>query len=526
MEQSIQTSKPLAVEMLGITKYFGSLVANKDIFLDVRVGEIHCLVGEIGAGKTTLMNILYGLLQPDEGEIRIFSKPVKIQDPMHAMRLGIGMVHQHFRLVNSYTVAENVVLGREPRQSIFFDKNKAIQEIGDLARQFGMSVDPQARVQDLPVGVRQRVEILKTLYRGSQIIILDEPTAVLTPQESRDLFVTINQLVDGGKTVIFITHKLKEVMAVANRVTVLRKGERVGVLDREQVNEQKLTMMMVGREVMFALEKGKSSPSENALDIENLSVRGDHGNLAVKNVSFNCRRGEIVTIAGVEGNGQTELIEAITGLRKVEGGEFLVNGQKCLNSTPAHIRAAGLSHIPPDRIATGLCIKETTGENLIAGRHSRAPYCNWLFLNLKEIRSFSESAIQTFNITTSGSADLVGNLSGGNMQKVVLAREVSFNSKLLVAVSPTRGIDVASIESIHKMLIQARDQNRAVLVVSTDLEEVFQISDRILVMYNGEIVGEFKPENTTREELGVFMLGARRSKIIPLVDVKEESPHD
>lgn len=525
MENSAPAVQPLALEMNGITKRFGALVANSDITFDVRVGEIHCLVGENGAGKTTLMNILYGLLQPDEGEIRIFGKQVEIRDPMHAMKLGIGMVHQHFKLVDSYTVAENVVLGREPKKSIFFDRDKAISDIRDLARQFGMALDPLARVRDLPVGVRQRVEILKTLYRGSQIIILDEPTAVLTPQESHDLFITINQLVDGGKTVVFITHKLKEVMAVADRVTVLRNGQRVGILDREEINEQKLTMMMVGREVMFSLDKGKSLPSEKALDVYQVSVRGDQGNLVVKNVSFDCRLGEIVTIAGVEGNGQTELIEAIAGQRKIEKGEYYINGQKCLNTTPARIRATGLSYVPSDRIATGLCVKETISENLIAGRHSQAPYCHGLFLNLRNIGTFSEGAIKTFNVITSSSAEMVGNLSGGNMQKVVLARELLFNSDLLLAVSPTRGIDVASIESVHKILIQTRNQNRAILVVSTDLEEVFQISDRILVMYNGEIVGEFKPENTTREELGAYMLGARRSEKMAMA-IDTEGSHD
>lgn len=526
MEQSNPVKQPLAVEMIDITKRFGSQLANANICFDVRQGEIHCLVGENGAGKTTLMNILYGLIPADSGEIRIFGKSVAIHNPLDAMHLGIGMVHQHFKLVESYSVWENVILGHEPKSSIFIDQKKAIQLTSELSSQYGLAVDPKAVIRDLPVGVRQRVEILKTLYRGSQIIILDEPTAVLTPQESADLFKTIDHLVKGGKTVIFITHKLKEVMAVANRVTVLRHGERVGILNHEQVNEQSLTRMMVGREVMFDLDRAPSNPKEVALQVNHLSVRSDRGIMAVKDVGLTCHKGEIVTIAGVEGNGQSELIEAITGLRKTEKGQVLINNNDCTNLSPARIRDAGLSHVPEDRISTGLSIKETLEENLIAGRHWRAPYCNGLILNLKAMQDFSEKAIADFDIRASGPAELVQNLSGGNMQKVVLARELLFDTDLLVAVSPTRGVDIAAIESIHKTLIDARDHDRAILMVSTDLDEVMQISDRILVMFNGEIVGEFSPKATSREELGAYMIGARHSAL-SVSKVETEVPiHD
>jgi simple sugar transport system ATP-binding protein len=431
------------------------------------------------------------------------------------MRLGIGMVHQHFKLVDSYTVAENVVLGHEPQRGLLVDHRQASRITQELSSQYGLSVDPQAVVRNLPVGIRQRVEILKTLYRGSEIIILDEPTAVLTPQESRDLFSTLTSLVNRGKTVIFITHKLKEVMAVANRVTVLRRGQLVGVIDRSEVNEKTLSKMMVGREVLFQLDKTQSSPGEVVLETINLNAENDLGFHAVRNISLVCRKGEIVTIAGVEGNGQSELIEAITGLRPIISGDVRVNHQSVVNCAPHLVRASGLAHVPADRITTGLSVKETIEENLIAGRHDHSPYSHGLVLNLKQIASFARHAIEKFDIRADSPAALVQTLSGGNMQKVVLARELLFDSDVLLAVSPTRGVDVAAIESIQQALIRARDQSRAVLVVSTDLDEVFQISDRILVMYNGEIVGEFDPSCTTREQLGAYMIGSRRRENDP-----------
>jgi ABC-type uncharacterized transport system ATPase subunit len=528
------SSTPFAIEMRGIYRSFGNLQANANIDFFVQMGEIHCLVGENGAGKTTLMNILYGLLPPDEGEIRVFGQTVKIRNPLDAMSLGIGMVHQHFKLVESYTVAENVVLGHEPRRGLLIDRAQAIEFTGELSHQYGLTVDPQALVRNLPVGVRQRVEILKTLYRGSKIIILDEPTAVLTPQESHDLFSTIASLVQGGKTVIFITHKLKEVMAVANRVTVLRRGRLIGVLERSEVNERTLSKMMVGREVLFQDDKSRSSPGEFVLEVDNLRACNDLGVLAVKNVSLTCRKGEIVTIAGVEGNGQSELIETIAGLRPAVGGEVRVNGQSVVNHTPRQVRAAGLAHVPADRIATGLSVKETVEENLIAGRHDQSPFTHGFLLDLKQIEEYARRAIEKFDIRAASPVALVQTLSGGNMQKVVLARELLFESDLLLAVSPTRGVDVAAIEAIQKALIQARDQGRAILVVSSDLDEVFRVSDRILVMYNGEIVGEFDPQTTTREELGTYMIGARRQEIDQKAAPKTktslahpgETPHD
>ena len=517
---------PLAIEMTGITKYFGNLVANDSIDLDVHVGEIHCLVGENGAGKTTLMNILYGLVHPDEGEIRIFGETVHISNPMKASRLGIGMVHQHFKLVESYTVAENVILGQEPPKTLFIDRKAAYQITKDISAQYSLAVDPGALIQNLPVGVRQRVEILKTLYRGSKIIILDEPTAVLTPQEIRDLFKTIGHLVEGGKTVVFITHKVKEVIAVADRVTVLRRGKRVGILERGNIKDAALTTMMVGREVMLEIEKKPQKLNGVLLRVNELTAKGDRGNIVVKGVSFNCYRGEIVTIAGVEGNGQTELIETITGLRKALRGEVCINNENIANHSPAEVRAIGLAHVPADRISIGLCVKEKVTENLIAGKHKSPAYQKGIFLNWKKIQEYSNKAVNDFDIRTPSCDELVQNLSGGNMQKVVLARELLFQSDLLVAVSPTRGVDVAAIEAIHQEILKARDSGRAILMVSTDLDEVLQLSDRILVMYNGEIVGEFDPKKTTREELGAYMIGARRQNKTTETTVESLAAHD
>jgi len=409
-------------------------------------------------------------------------------------------------------VTENVILGLEPRKSLFIDREAAYQATRDISAQYGLAVNPNALIQDLPVGVRQRVEILKTLYRGSNIIILDEPTAVLTPQESIDLFKTVEHLVKGGKTVIFITHKVKEVMAVADRVTVLRHAKKVGILERGDITEAAITTMMVGREMMLALEKKPSQHHEEMLCLHGVTAKGDRGNLAVKNVSFNCRCGEIVTIAGVEGNGQTELVETITGLRKAVSGDITINGKSIVNHSPAEVRATGLAHVPADRISIGLCVKEKVSENLIAGKHTIKDFQKGIFLDWKKIKEYALQAVKEFDIRTSSEEDLVQNLSGGNMQKVVLARELLFQSKLLVAASPTRGVDVAAIEAIHQQVLKARESGCAILVVSTDLDEVLQISDRILVMYNGEIAGEFNPNTTTKEELGAYMIGILRQE--------------
>jgi simple sugar transport system ATP-binding protein len=512
MFMSINKNFQLVVEMTNITKHFGPVIANSDIDFSVRKGEIHCLVGENGAGKTTLMNILYGLVQPDEGQIKVMGKLVDIRNPLDARNLGIGMVHQHFMLVGSYTAAENVVLGNEPTKRTIFDQKKAIKITKELSAKFGLEVNPKAIVEDLPVGVRQRVEIIKTLYRGSEIIIMDEPTAVLTPQESRDLFGTIKTLVNDGKTIIFITHKLKEVMAVADRVTVLRHGKVEGVLNRSEVNENIISRLMVGRDVLFDVKKSLPVLGNTSLRLENVNIRDERNVLSVKNVSFLCHKGEIVTIAGVEGNGQTELIEGITGLRPIESGDLIINGKVATNKSPFEIRQLGLSHIPSDRLRMGLCTEETLQQNLIAGRHNKPPYSKDGIMRFESINQFATDVINKFDIRADSPDVLTSTLSGGNMQKVILARELSFNSELLIASSPTRGVDVGAIESIHRFLINARDENHAVLVVSTDLEEVFQISDRILVMYNGEIAGEFDPKVTTREELGLYMIGARHQQ--------------
>ncbi len=499
----------LAVEMQGIYKYFPStnVLANKHVDLAVNQGEVHALVGENGAGKTTLMNILYGLIRPDQGRIRVNGQEVQINHPDDAIRLGIGMVHQHFKLVPSFTVAENIMLGMEPHTLGVLRKRDESEQVRRLSEEFGMPVDPNVRIRELPVGMQQRVEILKALQRRAQILILDEPTAVLTPQEARELFVIIRKLAQSGKTVIFITHKLLEVMEVADRVTVMRRGERVGTKDIKDTSIREMAKMMVGREVLFELEKKPAQPGQVVLDVKNLVVAGSGGIPAILNVSLNVREGEILGIAGVNGNGQTELVEAITGMRPVEGGSVRLLGKDISHLPVWARRRAGMAHIPEDRMRVGLNLKTSLDENLIVSRYRLPEFSKLGFLVRSNIRQFSEMTIKQFEIAAARVGSGIATLSGGNLQKVVLGRELSGEPKLIVANQPTRGLDVGSIEFVHRRLLEARDKGAAILLVSVELDEIMSLSDRIAVLFRGQIAGEMDAAEATEENLGILMAG-------------------
>jgi len=500
---------PPAVEMLGIRKTFPGVVANKDVSFTVEKGEIHALVGENGAGKTTLMNILYGLHQPDAGTIRLWGKPVEIRHNADAIRLGIGMVHQSFKLVPSFTVAENITLGAEPRHALglFVDRQAVLKNVTALSKRFGLQVDPTARIRDLPVGVQQRVEILKTLYRSADILILDEPTAVLTPQETDDLFAVIRSLVASGKTVIFITHKLREVMEISDRVTVMRDGQVVGTKNTKDTNPAELARMMVGREVLLRVNKPEAHPKEPVLRIENLRVRDDRNLLAVRGISLEVCAGEIVGIAGVEGNGQRELVESIVGLRIPETGKILLNGQDVTTRSIRDRREGGISCVPEDRLVRGLALPATLEENLIATFYFKPPMARGPLLSLQATGDFAREAIKTFDIRAVSKDVPAATLSGGNMQKVVLAREMSANPTLLIVAQPTRGLDIGSIEFVHQRIVDARDRGAAVLLVSAELEEVMSLSDRIAVLYEGQVVGTIDAAHATEQGLGLWMAG-------------------
>ncbi len=501
-----------AVEMRGITKQFPGVLANDQVNLVVKKGEIHAIIGENGAGKSTLMNILYGLQHPDKGEILVNGEEVTIKNPRQAMEYGIGMVHQHFMLVPSFTIAENVVLGSEPQRGITFDRKRALEITQELSQKYGLEVDPTIQVENTTVGIEQRVEILKTLYRGAEILVLDEPTAVLTPREVTDLFKTIGFLAKSGKTILFISHKLQEVLEIADNITVMRRGRVVGKLPAEDAAEQQLASLMVGREVLFEVEKRPSHIGEALLEVRNAKVLDQRALMAVKGVSFCVHRGEILGIAGVEGNGQSELVEAITGLRPLLEGEIL------LNNTPIHQRSVlerrqhGMAHVPEDRMRVGLNLRGRVAENLIAGKHNRFPYQGVFFKkNQPQISSYAQQLIQTFDIRTPDAESTTSTLSGGNLQKVVVAREFSFEAPCLIVSQPTRGIDVGAIESIHQMILEQCAAGVGVLLVSAELDEIYKLSDRILVIYEGEIVGEFDPQQISKEEIGLYMTGARRN---------------
>lgn len=503
------------IEVKNITKRFPGVVANDKVNLSIEEGEIHAIVGENGAGKSTLMNIIYGLYEPTEGEILFKGKPIKINSPLDAINLGIGMVHQHFMLVPSFTVAENIVLGTEPRKNkIFMDYEKAISITEELSRIYGLKVDPHMKVELLSVGVQQRIEILKVLYKGADILILDEPTAVLTPQESDELFNVIRRLVeDLGKTVIIITHKLQEVLAISHRVSVMRQGKMVGTLETKEANEGILAEMMVGREVLFEQLDKKETFKEEVLLVEGLRARDNRGLVALNGVSFNLRRGEVLGIAGVEGNGQSELVEVLTGLRKTEEGRILINGVDASNKSPKEIRNLGIAHVPEDRLSTGLSIEATIWENLIMGIQHKEPYAiRGIHMNEKKIKDRANRLIDEFDIRTPSSNLPAGKLSGGNMQKMVIAREFSFNTPILIVAQPTRGVDVGAIEFIHSQIIKKRNDGVTILLVSAELDEIFRLSDRIITFYEGEITGEFLKDQISKQEIGIYMTGKHMKK--------------
>jgi len=501
--------------MRGITKvYPNGVVANDRVDFTVQAGEIHGLVGENGAGKTTLMKLLYGLEQPTEGEIRLRGQAVQIRNPHVAIDLGIGMVHQNFMLVPEFTVAENIVLGLEPQQRGFIDREKSVEITQDLARQYGLQVSAAARIDTIPVGMRQRVEILKTLYRGAEILILDEPTAVLTPQETMDLFAAVKTLVRQGKTVIFISHKLREMKAVADRVTVMRDGRVMGTLPVAEATEETLAQMMVGRKVLLRVEKPPARRGNPVLQVHDLKYVSETGHQALRGVSFNVHSGEIFGIAGVEGNGQTELVEILTGLRIATGGTVTLTGKAVTNRTPRTVRQAGMSHVPEDRLRNGVALPASIAENIVVDRYFAPPFTKYgWWMETGEVKKTAEDLMEEFDIRAPDSDVPVRALSGGNMQKVVLARELSRSPKALVAAQPTRGIDIGATEFAHRELVRIRDRGAAVLLVSADLSEVMALSDRLAVMHSGEIVAVFdRPQQLTEEEVGLYMLGLKRQE--------------
>jgi ABC-type uncharacterized transport system ATPase subunit len=504
---------PPVLELRGITKSFPGVLANDHIDLELHEGEILALLGENGAGKTTLMNILYGLYAPDEGEIYVRGERVEIHGPSDAIHYGIGMVHQHFMLIPVFTVAENVMLGDESvRAGILLDRDDGTERIRAISRRFGLDVDPSAMVGNLSVGVQQRVEIIKVLYREADILILDEPTAVLTPQETDELFAVIRSLVAQGKSVIFITHKLNEVLAIADRISVLRRGRAVGAADPAEVTEAELARMMVGREVILEVEKARAHPGKVVLDVQDLCVYDDLGTLRVDGISLQVRAGEILGIAGVQGNGQTELVEALTGLREVASGRIEIEGQVMTHASPRAITEAGTAHVPEDRQQDGLVLPFSVADNLVMNTYYVPPFAKGIVLQEDRIEAAAQQRAERFDIRTPSLAVPVANLSGGNQQKVIVARELSRPIRLLIAAQPTRGLDVGSIEYIHNQLIERRDDGCAVLLVSSELDEIMSVADRIAVMYEGQIVAAMAAGEATKERLGLLMAGVREKE--------------
>ena len=505
-----------AIEMLNITKVFPGIIANDNITLQLKKGEIHALLGENGAGKSTLMSVLFGLYQPEQGIIKKDGVEVKINNPNDANDLGIGMVHQHFKLVECFTVLDNIILGVEPNKYGFLQKSEARKKVLELSEKYGLHVDPDAYIEDITVGMQQRTEILKMLYRDNEILIFDEPTAVLTPQEIDELMQIMKNLAAEGKSILFISHKLNEIKAVADRCTVLRKGKYIGTVNTKDATIEELSAMMVGRNVNFHVEKTPAKPGDVVLEVEGLTVASKiHKNNAVKNVSFKVRAGEIVCIAGIDGNGQTELVYGITGLEPVKSGTVKLNG---VDITKASIRkrsVSGMSHIPEDRHKHGLVLDYSLEDNLILQTYFKRDFTNAAgFLRRNNIREYANRLIEMYDIRSGqGPVTKARSMSGGNQQKAIVAREIDKNPDLLVAVQPSRGLDVGAIEYIHKQLINHRDQGHACLLVSLELDEVMDVPDRILVMYEGEIVGELDPKKTTQEELGLYMAGAKRDEV-------------
>ena len=500
------------IEMLHITKEFPGIKANDDVTLQLKRGEIHALLGENGAGKSTLMSVLFGMYQPEKGQILKDGKPVKIRNPNDATALHIGMVHQHFKLVDVFTVLDNIVLGAEDTVLGFMHKKKARKKVEELSQKYGLQVDLDAKIEDISVGMQQRTEILKMLYRDNEILIFDEPTAVLTPQEIDDLMATMREFAKEGKSILFITHKLNEIMAVADRCTVLRKGKYIGTVDIKDTTKQELSNMMVGRPVQLVVQKEEAKPTDVVLDVENLTVPSKLSKKnAVSNVSFQVRAGEIVCIAGIDGNGQTELVYGLTGLEKASKGTVRLCGKDISKASIRKRNDSGISHIPEDRHKHGMVLDDSLENNIVLQKFREKRFQTMGFINRPAVREYAESIIEQFDVRSGqGPVTTARSMSGGNQQKAIVGREMDRGNPLLIAVQPTRGLDVGAIEYIHGQLVAQRDAGKAVLLVSLELDEVMNLSDRILVMYEGEIVGELDPKTTTVQELGLYMAGAKR----------------
>ena len=503
------SAAPVVLEVRGLTKRFPGVLANDHIDLKLHKGSVLGLLGENGAGKSTLMNMIYGLYQPDEGEILVNDTPVTIRDPNDAIRLGIGMVHQHFQLVPVLSVTENIMLGDEATRGLFLDRRKARNRILEISKQYGLDVDPDALIEDLPVGVQQRVEIIKALYRKADILILDEPTAVLTPQEAEGLFEIMHSLLERGVSIIFISHKLKEVLEICVEIAVLRNGKVVGHADPGRATEETLAEMMVGREVLLEVDKGKSKPADPVLIIHDLVVHDDRHLEAVKGVSLEVRAGEIVGIAGVQGNGQTELVEAITGLRAILGGRVTINGEDVTHATPRQITEVGVAHVPEDRQKNGMVSSFPVKDNLALQTYYIDPFSHGIVSNEREIEESAERLVKQYDVRTPNVFVPIGKLSGGNQQKVIIAREFSRSTRLLIAAQPTRGLDVGSIEYIHKQIVRQRDEGAAVLLISAELDEILSLSDRVVVMFGGKIMDDMPIEHATRNLCGLLMAGVK-----------------
>ena len=501
------------VEMLNIRKEFPGIVANDNVTLQLKKGEVHALLGENGAGKSTLMGMLFGMYQPEAGVIKVKGKEVKISSPNVANDLGIGMVHQHFKLVENFTVTENIILGCEPKKFLTIDIKNAAKRIDELSKTYGLNVDPYSKIEDISVGMQQRVEILKMLYRNAEVLIFDEPTAVLTPQEIDDLIKIMQNLINEGKSIILITHKLKEIKAAADRCTVIRRGKCIGTVDVKETTEADMAKMMVGRQVSFKVEKKESTPGEEVLRIENLSVKNNKKVLGLKDFSLSVRKGEIVGIAGVEGNGQTELVEAITAMRGVDSGKILFNEKDITRSSIRNRIDEGIAHIPEDRHKRGLILDYTMEDNMVLKVYKNEPFSKNGLINRSKITEYANNIIETFDVRSGeGGKSIARSLSGGNQQKGVIGREIQSSPDLLIAVQPTRGLDVGSIEYIHKRLVEQRDSGKAVLLVSLELDEILNVSDRIAVVNNGELIGIVNASETDENEVGLMMAGIKRGE--------------
>jgi simple sugar transport system ATP-binding protein len=499
----------VVLEARGITKRFPGVLANDQVDFDLRRGEVHCVLGENGAGKTTLMNVIFGLYQPDAGELRVDGERVEFHSSADAIAHGIGMVHQHFQLVQVFTVAENVILGEEIRKGAVLDLDEARRRIAELADRYGLNVDPNAKIEDLSVGQQQRVELLKALYRNADILILDEPTAVLTPGEVDEFFGVVRSLTDQGKSIVFITHKLREVLAVADRITVLRNGRVVGSADPDEATQASLATLMVGREIILSIEKEPARPGEARLRVHDLTVADERGVLAVSGLGFEVREGEIFGLAGVEGNGQRELVEAIAGMRKVAAGMIELDGTDLTDMTPRQVDEMGVGHVPEDRNKHGIVGSFTIADNLVLNTYARAPFVRRRIRQLRAIDAQARDLVQRYDVRTPGIHVPVSNLSGGNQQKVIIARELSGDPRLLIVAQPTRGLDVGSIEFIHRRIVEMRDAGTAVLLVSAELDEIFTLADRIGVLFRGRLVGEFPRAEATRDTVGLLMASGR-----------------